>query len=157
MYKLKANHSFGYRTLLIEKEMKLKVTDVDYAPNELYEQTPFEIKLLREIPGNDRPDYWLGELSNEIKWIKDNHEVNVTHVVVAARWVETAIQTNASNLPIGISYVTDLSVLQDKKLDFEKCVYVAIGISHETEGDSEIKERRGILSGIIGKLFGKGI
>ena len=135
--------------------MKLKITDVDYAPEELYEQTPFEISLLREIPGSDRPDYSIGELKNEIKWIKDNHELKVSHVVVAARWVGTAIQPNASNLPIGISYVTDLSLLKDKKLNFEKCEYIAIGISHEIERNSTKKERKGILSGRIVRMFGK--
>lgn len=135
--------------------MRLKVTDVDYAPNELYEQTPFEIKLLREIPGTDRSDYWIGKLVDEIKWIKENFEIKVGHVIVTARWVGTAIEPNVSNLPIGISYVTDLSVLNDKKLDFEKCEYVAIGIAHEIEGGSDIKKRKGILSGRIGKMFRK--
>jgi hypothetical protein len=136
--------------------MKLKVTEVDYAPNELYEQTPFEIVLTREILGPDRPDYWIGQLVNEIDWIKDNEQVKVSHVVVAARWVGTAIQPNVSNLPIGISYVTDLSVLNDKTLDFSKCEYVAIGIAYELEGGSQIEKRKGILSGRIGKLFGRG-
>ncbi|GAB5527407.1 MAG: hypothetical protein Roseis2KO_52790 [Roseivirga sp.] len=136
--------------------MKLKVTEVDYAPSELYEQTPFEIILTREIRGSDRPDYWIGQLANEINWTKDNEQVKVSHVVVAARWVGTAIQPNVSNLPIGISYVTDLSVLNDKTLDFGKCEYVAIGIAHELEGGSQIEKKKGILSGRIGKLFGRG-
>ena len=41
--------------------MELLVEFVDYAPEELHEQVPLIIKLLREIPGDDRPDYWIGK------------------------------------------------------------------------------------------------
>jgi len=46
--------------------MELTITGVDYAPEELDEQTPLVVKLLREMPGDDRPDYWLGELKTPI-------------------------------------------------------------------------------------------
>jgi len=65
--------------------MKLTITDVDYAPQELYDQTPFNIELLKEVPGPDRPDYWIGKLTTEFRWLEGNVERIVTHVVVAAR------------------------------------------------------------------------
>ena len=42
--------------------MQLTITVVDHAPADLYGQVPLTIELLRETPGTDRPDYWLGEL-----------------------------------------------------------------------------------------------
>jgi hypothetical protein len=136
--------------------MELTITDVDYAPEELYDQTPIIVWLLREIPGNDRPGYWLGELKTPIKWIDQNHEREITHLILAARWEGTRIEPYVKDLPVGIAYVIDMSLLDDKKLDFNKCVYVAIGFSHETGGGNPIKKNTKILSGTIGKFFGKG-
>ena len=39
--------------------MQLTITSVDYAPEELDEQIPIVAELLRELPGDDRPNYWL--------------------------------------------------------------------------------------------------
>ena len=136
--------------------MELQVTSVDYAPEELYEQVPLVFELLREIPGSDRPDYWIGKCKEPIRWIDGNSEKEVTHVVVAARWEGTRIEPHAKNLPIGISFVKDKSVLTDKELDSNKCSYVAIGISHETAGGTQSKKHESILAGTIGKFFGKG-
>jgi len=136
--------------------MELKVTDVDYAPDELYDQVPLKFQLLKEIPGSDRTDYWIAKCLTPIRWIDDNCAKEITHVVVAARWEGTRIEPNVKNLPIGISYVTDESVLTDEFLDFNKCRYVAIGISHETAGGPPPKKHKGILAGTIGKFFGKG-
>jgi hypothetical protein len=136
--------------------MELYVTSVDHAPEELYDQVPFVFELVREIPGKDRPDYWIGKCKIPIRWIHENHEKQIKYVVVAARWEGTRIEPNVEHLPIGISYVIDESVLTDETLDFNKCIYVAIGMSHETAGGPPPKRHQGILSGTIGKFFGKG-
>ena len=133
---------------------KLHVTSVDYAPEELHDQVPLVFELLREIPGSDRPDYWIGKCKTPIQWIEGNKEI--THVVIAARWQGTRIEPYVKNLPIGISYVLDESVLTDETLDFNKCSYVAIGISHETAGGQSPTKHKGILAGTIGRFFGKG-
>jgi len=65
--------------------MELTVTSVDYAPPELDEQVPFKVRLLRLIPGPDRPDYWLGEVVQKLRWIKDNRQIEISHVIVCAR------------------------------------------------------------------------
>lgn len=137
-------------------EMELTITSVDYAPAELHEQTPLVVTLLREIPGEDRPDYWLGEMRKPIRWSHENCDKKITHVVLAARWKGTRIEPNVQNLPVGIAYVTDQSVLSDSKLQFGKCSYVAIGIAHETGGGEPIEENKNILAGTIGKFFGMG-
>ena len=109
--------------------MKLRITSVDYAPDDLYEQTPFEAELLRQLPGPDRPDYWLAEVHKPIRWAKDGKEHNVTHLVLAARWVGGVIAPGIHNTPVNISYVTDQNLLTEKRLDFSRCAYVAIGVA----------------------------
>jgi len=124
--------------------MKLTVTSVDHEPSELTEQVPFKVKLLRRLPGPDRPEYWLGEMLKPLFWINDNQRVQIDHVVLWARWQDTQIAPFVRYLPIGIAYVTDPTQLTDDAVSFEKCKYVAIGVAHET------------LAGRIGRLFGLG-
>jgi hypothetical protein len=112
--------------------MKLTVTMVDHAPAELDEQVPFTFELLRPIPGPKRSGYWLGALDRPLVRIIDNHERQIDHVVVWARWQGTQIGPGFKNLPIGIAYVTDPTQLDDANVSFEKCEYVAIGTAHET-------------------------
>ena len=116
--------------------MELTVTGVDYAPPELNEQVPFKVKLLRPIPGPDRPDYWLGEVSQPLLWIKDSRRIEITHLILCARWQGTRIEPHVQDLPIGIAYVTDPTQLADQTVCFEKCAYVAIGFAHETSGNA---------------------
>jgi len=106
--------------------MKLRVFDVDYAPNELIKQTPFDAKLLRMLPGDDRPDYWLAELEAPIKWVNAGIRI-ISHIVVSARLEGTEIGSDFNKLPIGLAFVTDQSQLDEAKLDFNKCKYLAIG------------------------------
>ena len=109
--------------------MRIRVTEVDSAPGDLYAQVPFEIDLLRQIPGPDRPDYWLGKLTSPLKWATNGTNNLVTHVIVTARWVGGQFQAGMQRTPVNIAYVVDQSVLQDPKLDFAKCAYVAIGVA----------------------------
>ena len=136
--------------------MQLTITSVDYAPGDLYDQTPLVIDLIREIPGSDRPDYWIGKSQKPIKWIVDNIEKEITHVVLAARWEGTTIDYGAEHLPVNIAYVTDQTLLDDQKLDFEKTEYVAIGVSEETSGGKPARKLTSIIGGTIGRSFRKG-
>ena len=107
--------------------MNVKVTSVDQAPDELYGQTPFAARVLRQIPGPDRPDYLLAELARPLTWLRDGTPVLVRHLVLCARWVGGVVSPGSTHLPINIAYVVDSSVLTDAKLDFAKCHYSAIG------------------------------
>jgi hypothetical protein len=131
--------------------VQLTITSVDHAPEELHEQTPLVVDLLRELPGPDRPDYWLGRVVTPIRWIDQNIERTINHVIVSARWEGTRIEPNVTNLPVGIRYVTDASQLEDPALDFAKCRYVAIGLAH-----AKPKALSDILAGIIRRAFGVG-
>jgi hypothetical protein len=138
--------------------MQLTVTIVDYAPSELEKLVPpFQIRLLRLLPGPDRPDYWLGELEPPLIWESDNGRVEVTHLVVAARWEGTRIEPNVRDLPIAIAYVIDLSQIGDDTLDFAKCKYVAIGVATETSSSHSAPNAPDtILAGRIAQAFGRG-
>lgn len=116
--------------------MRVKISSVDYAPDELYAQTPFEAVLIREIPGTDRPDYWLAVLATPLRWLRNGVETSVTHLVLAARWQGTRIGRGMSRMPVGIAYVVDESLLNDARLDFGKCEYVAIGVADDLSADA---------------------
>jgi hypothetical protein len=111
--------------------MRMTISWVDYAPDDLYDQTPFDVDLLREIPGSDRPDYWVGALLEPLRWEEKDREI--THLVLAARWQGTSIGLGMKNLPVGIAYVTDSTLLDNGQLDFSKCAYVAIGMVKEVK------------------------
>jgi hypothetical protein len=108
--------------------MQLTISSIDYAPEELYEQVPIVAELIRELPGDDRPDYWLARSERPINWMKDNFQRTIDHLVLAAHWQATGIHAGAEHLPVAIAYVTDETLLEDERLDFEKCTYIAIGI-----------------------------
>jgi hypothetical protein len=130
--------------------MKLTVTWVDYNPPELERMLPVAVTLLRELPGPDRPDYWLGKLENPVAWTKEGDHIVVDHIVVCARWQGTRIEPLARDLPINIAYVIDPSQIEDPSLNFAKTEFVAIGGANISEGSpitaspslSEIKTGR---------------
>lgn len=136
--------------------MRLRVEYVDYAPGELYEQVPFHVNLLRLLPGPDRPDYWVGELDRPLRWIVENIEREVTHLVIAARWQGTQVESGVEHLPIGIAYVTDQALINSSEVDLEKCKYVAIGLASEVSGGNDVPPPTGVMSGRIAKAFGVG-
>jgi hypothetical protein len=136
--------------------MQFTISSVDYAPEALYEQTPIVVDLVRQIPGDDRPDYWLGVVQRPIRYIKDNHELSITHLILSARWTGTQIVPGAEHLPVGIAFVTDSTLLDDVKLDFKKCDYVAIGVSSETSGGKSAQPLISTLAERIGRAFGLG-
>lgn len=107
------------------------MTSVEYNPPELTDQVPFSLALERLIAGPDRPDYWLGRLDAPLRWIDDNQERKVSHLIVCARQ-ETQIEPSVRNLPIGIAYVTNPTQLTDTTVDLGKCKYIANGVANET-------------------------
>jgi hypothetical protein len=113
--------------------MKINVRSVDYAPPELGGQTPFELELLRKILCTDRPDCWIAVARRPLRWLREGQEIQVTQLIVWPRWQGTQIGPAMRQMPIGIAYVTDSSLLDDAFLDFKKCAYVAIGAADELQ------------------------
>jgi hypothetical protein len=136
--------------------MELTISSIDYAPEELYGQVPIVAELIRELPGDDRPDYWLARSKRAITWIKDNVQHSITHLVLAARWQGTHIHSSVERLPMDIAYITDQTLLDDSRLDFKKCVYVAIGIASDTSGGKPTHPITSVLAGNIAQAFGVG-
>jgi hypothetical protein len=114
--------------------MELTITSVDHAPEALHNQIPVVVRLIREIPGDDRHDYWLSEMKTSVISNHGNHERQITPPVLAARWEGICIEPHVRDLPIGIAWVTDSSLLNSAKLDLERCSCVAIGIARVTGG-----------------------
>ena len=135
--------------------MQVTIESID-GPRDLSDRAPIVVDLIREIPGPDRPDYWIAALTKPFSVVLDNHEKHITHLVITARWVGTSIRSGIQHTPVGIAYVTDQAVLTDQRLEFSKCKYVAIGTATDTSGGKPIIALKGVLAGRIGSLFGLG-
>lgn len=112
--------------------MNFEVITVDYAPEDMYAQVPFRMKLLREVAGPDRPDYWLAKLEKPILWAAEGANLSIFHIVVSARYVGVRIVPDTRSVTVGIAYVVDETLVSDELLDFRKCRYVAIGEARRT-------------------------
>ena len=107
----------------------LELTSADYCPDDLHEQLPVKIETLRNMPGLDRPDYWLAKCEVPLCWKEQGLKIN--YLIVACRYIGTKLRKGVGNVTIGVAYVTDESILNDKNLQFEKCVYVAVCEANE--------------------------
>jgi hypothetical protein len=136
--------------------MRLRVTSTDYSPEEIDRAVPFELRLLRELPGPDRQDYWLSELISPIVVTIHGQQRNVTHFIVTTRWQGTRIASKVENLPINLAAVVDMSQLTDSSINFTKSEFIAIGVASEAEGAGEPKPITSMLAGTITAFFGKG-
>jgi hypothetical protein len=116
--------------------MNIRINSVDHAPDDLDSQIPVRGRLLRTIAKSDRSDrfrtasgdYWLAELDTPLSWTTDAVTRTIRHLVLAARWEGTSIQSGAK-LPVGIAYVVDESVLSSESFDLTQVEYVAIGMA----------------------------
>ena len=110
---------------------RVKISSVDHAPDELYEQTPFEVVLLREIPGRG---FWVAALPKPIHWSRNGTETSASHLLLEARWIGTRIGRGMRHMPVNISYVEDESVWADGRFDPGQCKYLAIGVASDITG-----------------------
>jgi hypothetical protein len=114
------------------------IRDVDYAAKDLPDQTPFAASLVRRMPGPDRPDYWLAKLAKPLVWEQPTGaRRQIEHLIVASRYQGTTVSETMADLPVGIAYVIDESLLDDELLDFSKCHYVAIGTATSSGTEEE--------------------
>jgi len=113
------------------------------------------VTLLRELHGPDRPDYWLGALSQPVHWVSEaGGSFEVTHIVLASQWEGTRVRAGVTRLPVGIAYVLDPSLLDDEQLDVSKISYVATGVADDADsGRSE--SPTSTVARVTARLFGK--
>lgn len=107
--------------------MRFTISSVDHEPDDLPSQIPFRGRLVRQIAGPDRPDYWLAELERPLSWLTEGGTRTIRHLLLKARWANTAIQAGAK-IPVGICYVIDDAVLSASSFTPAQAVYVAIGM-----------------------------
>lgn len=106
--------------------MLLTIVSIDDPP-ELAMQSPVVVRLVRQIPGPDRPDYWLAEVLQPLQVVLNDQTTDISHVVLTARRQGAAITSGVQQLPVNIAYVVDPALLAEATLDLAKCRYVAIG------------------------------
>lgn len=106
---------------------RVLITDVSHAPEELYDQVPFVVELLRQLPGADRTDYWLGTVVLPLEWWVDGEERSVRHVVLAARHAGQHIGPGARQIAVNIALVSDATLLEDCSLDPSTYGWIAVG------------------------------
>lgn len=112
--------------------MKAVLLSVDYAPEDLYAQVPFEAELLRELPGPDRTDYWLARLERPLRYARDDAEREIRYLILASRYVEESIRAGIGRIVVGIAYVLDDAQTGLPAVDMSKCLYAAIGEAEVT-------------------------
>jgi len=107
--------------------LRFLIVDADYEPEDLRDQLPLAITLIRKISEPDHPDYWLAFADKEISW----NGKAIRYLVLSARFIGVSITKGIGQVAINLAYVTDESILYDKFLNFQKCTYVAICIANE--------------------------
>lgn len=105
-----------------KKNIRLRLIDCDYAPQDMEKQLPIVCNLIRTIPGKDRPDYWLAKCESSIRY----ENTNVNYLIIAPRLAGQEIRKGMGTIALGVAYVTDESLIHDDTLSFEKCRYVAV-------------------------------
>jgi hypothetical protein len=111
--------------------LRVRVERLDYAPEELVRQAPFDLTFVRVLRGPDRPDYMLFSLGKPVSWKGER----ATHMVLCARWVGTSIGPKVRDLPVNIAVVRDQALLSSSDLRFEQADYAAIGVATDVSAD----------------------
>lgn len=101
---------------------RMEILRIDEGLFELEEKLPITISLLRQIPGENRDDYWIGELDKTLLY----NDSYINYVIVATYFTGTKMLIKENKKTISLAYVLDETVLNDDSLSFEKCKYVAI-------------------------------
>lgn len=111
--------------------MRVKLISCDYAPADMPEQLPISCEVIRRIPGEDRPDYYIARCEQDIRY----NRYTIRYLIIAPRFFGQELKQNLDEIALGVAYVGDESLLKDDKLDFNKCTYVAIcmGTTRETK------------------------
>jgi hypothetical protein len=135
--------------------VRLAIDNID-GPRHLADKAPVIVDLVRQIPGPDRPDYWIAALETPLSMPAEHHDREVTHLILAARWVGTAIASGIKHIPVGIAYVIESSLLTDEQLSFAKCRYVAIATASDISTGNPPPKLTEVLAGRIAAAFGLG-
>ncbi len=146
-------------SLVMSRGPLFRIDRVDSGPQQLIDAVPCRIRMLRVLPGPDRPDYCLGVLDvpvthhttlallteagvdvrtadPQMSRVLDDGTVwlQVFGVVLCARLAGQQVRPGMADLSVNVAYVVDNSLLQDDRLDFRKVLFAAIAsVSEEAE------------------------
>ncbi len=134
------------------EELKFKLIDCDYAPQDMENQLPITFSIIRQLPGSDTNDYWLAKCEKPIKY----GDKNINYIVVGCRYVGSKLGKGVGNIALNVAYVIDESLLDDTNMNFEKCEYVAICIAEELGSDAAKVKTHNLGGCIITKSLYEG-
>jgi len=136
--------------------MDLTIRSVKYAPGDKSDQLPLRVTVLREIPGPDRPDYWLGKLEEPFRWTsKEDGDFEISYLVLAAQWDDTGVSPGITRLPVGIAYVIDDSLIDDDELGLDKIRYVAHAVADDPDAENPVESLVSRFTDKLVGMFGK--
>jgi hypothetical protein len=136
--------------------MDLTIRSVKYAKGDKSDQIPLRVTLLRQLPGPDRPDYWIGQVKEPFEWTgKEDGQMTITHLVLASQWENTRVSEGVTRLPVGIAYVIDPSLLDDDELDIDKIRFVAHAVADDPDAENPVESLVSRMTGTIAGMFGK--
>ena len=102
--------------------MKFKLFDMDLGPNDLQDQLPIKVTLIKEyFNSSSESDGWLAKCANPIKY----GDLQIDFVVIKPRFVGVTIKS-AKRICFGVAFVTDNSMIKENSIDITKSEYVAI-------------------------------
>ena len=136
--------------------MELSLRSVAFKTGDKSDPIPLKVTLLRQIAGPDRPDYWLGKLQKPFQWISGSEPgaFEIEYLVLATQWQETSIRRGVTRLPVGIAYVIDPTLIEDRELDLDKIRYVADGIADDPDAPPPSGSWSTRVAGAIAEMFG---
>ena len=142
------------------------IDSMDTGPEGLPEQLPVTARLLRVIPGSDRPDYCLAVAETPIRHrttlaamkqagvdpaaadpqlirVHEDGTVDllVHGLVVVARLVGEQLHPGMRDLPAGLAFVVDNTLMSDAGMDFTKALYVAVVSLTDRSEESRVTGR----------------
>ncbi len=121
------------------------ITRLDTGPEEFAAVLPLRARVIRVMPGSDRPDYVLCYVERAIPFrppagfelsraqpetvVRDarGELIAVQGLVICTRLVGDSFRAGMKDLAINIAYVIDTSLTRDAQVDFGKLEFVAIG------------------------------
>jgi hypothetical protein len=114
------------------KPFDIEITSISKGPDELTYQLPISAKIIKQIPGKDRPDYFIAKLEKSIVWVNksDSENKEISHIVLCSKKKNQDVSKDMKGVIIAIAYILHDSVLTDSKLNFKKCKYIAVGTAN---------------------------
>lgn len=139
---------------------RFRIDGIDVGPDDLAPQLPVECRLMKQLPGPDRPDYFLAALERPlthrttVEQLRAQGadldgadprtaavhpdgtvELHVRGVVIAARIAGEQPYAGMERFPVSLAYVIDDSIVEDDALVFSKAAYVAVAFITDIPGE----------------------